>query len=275
MAIVFDKHLQTLIDGHYDILECLRDLMHMRSVDTAQGAQLDIIGDIVGQDRVLIEADIFQYFGFQGSPEAQPFGDLRQENFGGYFYSLGDSVGGNIRLNDDLYRLFIRAKIFKNSFRATPEEFITAINYIFQTPITAISHDGEGVAIVFFGRELSTLEKTLINYIFSGENYPVRLLPKTVGVRLEFGEFRPGDYFGFQESPGAKGFGSFASGVGGYGKDYGMNYGSSGDSQSVHCVDSAFNDGTFTNDGDIQFNGGRQCYPVDGGLFASLYTSGF
>lgn len=272
MADVFDRYLQTLIDGYDDILNCLADLAQMRSLETAQGHQLDIIGEIVGQDRVLVEADIFRYFGFQGYPEAQTFGDMNNPAVGGYFFSYGDSVGGNIRLTDDLYRLFIRAKIFKNSFTATPEEFITAINYIFQTPITAISHDGEGTAVVFFGRELTSLERVLINYVFEGENYPVRLLPKTIGVQLEFGHFRPGEYFGFQGSPGAKGFGSFAVGVGGYGLDYGRNYGSSGDSQNTICVDSAFNDGEFLNDGTIDFDGGRQCYPVDGGFFASLYT---
>lgn len=274
-ADVFQRYLITLIDGYDDIQTCLQQLLQMRSLDTAEGAQLDILGNIVGQDRVLVEADIFQYFGMQGYPEAQPFGDLSNPNFGGFFYSLGESVGGNIRLTDDLYRLFIRAKIFKNSFTATPEEFITAINYIFQTPITAISHDGEGTAVVFFGRELSTLERVLINYVFEGENYPIRLLPKTVGVQLEFGHFRPGEYFGFQGGPGAKGFGSFAKGIGGYGLDYGMNYGSSGDSQNTMCIDSVFNDGEFMNDGTIQFNGGKQCFSVDGGFFASLYTADF
>lgn len=269
---IFDRYLQTLLDGHYDILACLRDLLHMRSVDTAQGAQLDILGDIVGQSRVLVEADIFDYFGFVGAPEAQTFGDLNDPIEGGYFFSLGGSVGGNIRLDDDLYRMFIRAKIFKNSFQSTPEESITAINYIFQTPVTAISHDGEGTAIIFFGRELSTLEKVLVGYIFTDGDYPVRLLPKTVGVQLEFGYFLPGEYFGFQGSPGAKGFGSFESGVGGYGLDYGINYGSSGDSQNLYCVTSAFNDGTFFNDGNIQNNGGRQCFSANGGMFASLYT---
>lgn len=208
---VFQRYLLTLIDGYDDIQQCIEDLIQLRSLETAQGYQLDIIGEIVGQDRVLIEADIFKYFGFQGALEAQMLGDLFNATVGGYFYSYGDSVGGNIRLTDGLYRLFIRAKIFKNSFTATPEEFITAINYIFQTSITAISHDGEGTAIVFFGRELTTLERVLINYVFEGENYPVRLLPKTIGVQLEFGHFRPGEYFGFQGSPGAKGFGRFAA----------------------------------------------------------------
>src|SRR5690554_6930138 len=218
MADIFDRYLQTLIDGYDDILNCLADLAQMRSLDTASGAQLDVIGEIVGQPRELIEADLFSYFGFQGALNAASFGEIGSP-VGGMFYNLGDNLGGNISLNDDQYRMFIRAKIFKNSFTSTPEEFITAVNQIFQTDSTYISVDEKGHAVVFFRRELTAFERVLINYTFTGDDYPVRLLPKTIGVRLDFGTFREGEYFGFQGAPGAKGFGGLGRSVGGYGTD--------------------------------------------------------
>lgn len=269
MADIFDRYLQTIIDGYDDILNCLADLAQMRSLDTATGAQLDIIGEIVGQPRELVEADLFSYFGFQGALNAASFGEIGS-TVGGMFYNLGDNLGGSINLNDEQYRMFIRAKIFKNSFTSTPEDFITAINQIFQTTSTYISVDGGGHAVVFFGRELTSFERVLINYIFSGEQYPVRLIPKTIGVSLEFGTFRAGEYFGFQGAPGAKGFGGLGRSIGGYGADYGQSYGRHVGEQGVECVSTAFLDGEFNLDGAVVLNGQEQCYVIDGGWFAEL-----
>lgn len=266
---IFKRYLETLVDGYDDILQCLEDLMQLRSLDTAEGAQLDVIGEIVGQPRVLVEVDLFQYFGFQGALNAASMGDLSSP-LGGMFYNLGDTLGGNMNLNDEQYKMFIRAKIFKNSFTSTPEEFITAINQIFQTESTFISVDGGGHAVVFFGRELTSFERVLINYVFTGEDYPVRLIPKTVGVKLEFGIFREGEYFGFEGAPGAKGFGGLGNAMGGYGRDYGMLYGRAISDQGVDCVDSSFHDGTITYGGYGDYDGGQVCFPVDGGWFAEL-----
>tara|TARA_R110000744_G_C19371770_1_gene563171 strand:+ start:40440 stop:41243 length:804 start_codon:yes stop_codon:yes gene_type:complete len=221
---IFDRFLETLMDGYADIESCLQDLMQLRDLDNAIGAQLDVIGEIVGQPRLLLEADLFTYFGFQGALGADSFGST-SGTLGGQFYSLGDSYGGNILLNDDIYRQFIKAKIFKNSFTSTPEEFITAINQIFGTTTTFISIDQDGYAVVFFGRPLSEFERVLIGYIFEDDDYPVRLIPKTVGVKLDFGQFDADNYFGFQGAPGARGFGDLPNQVGGYGYSYGLSYG--------------------------------------------------
>lgn len=268
-ADIFQRYLFTLIDGYDDIAQCFQDLMQMRSISTAEGAQLDIIGEIVGQPRELVEADLFSYFGFQGALNAASFGEIGR-TVGGMFYNLGDNLGGNIALNDEQYRMFIRAKIFKNSFTSTPEEFITAVNQIFQTNSTFISVDEKGYAVVFFGRELTAFERVLINYTFTGGDYPVRLLPKTIGVRLEFGTFREGEYFGFQGAPGAKGFGGLGRSVGGYGADYGQAYGRRVGDQGVECVSTAFLDGEFNLNGTVVLDGQEQCYPTDGGWFAEL-----
>lgn len=272
MADIFDRYLQTIIDGYDDILNCLADLAQMRSLDTATGAQLDIIGEIVGQPRELVEADLFSYFGFQGALNAASFGEIGS-TVGGMFYNLGDNLGGSINLNDEQYRMFIRAKIFKNSFTSTPEDFITAINQIFQTTSTYISVDGGGHAVVFFGRELTSFERVLINYIFSGEQYPVRLIPKTIGVSLEFGTFRAGEYFGFQGAPGAKGFGGLGRSIGGYGADYGQSYGRHVGEQGVECVSTAFLDGEFNLDGAVVLNGMMMLLEPLGLGFVPIYIA--
>ena len=223
-APVFDKYLQLLISGFQEAQEIFDDLMKLRGVDTATGAQLDIIGNIVGQDRELIAADLYDFFGMQGALNAFPMGDRNDPTVGGIFYSAGTDFGGNVQLDDDLYRLFIKAKIYKNNTSSTPEQFIQAIRMIFDAEQVALVESGNANAYVYIGKQLSNFEKILLTYISSSAGYPSRLIPKTVGVGLGFGQFDSNNYFGFTDSPGAKGFGDL-TGTYGYGLGYGLNYG--------------------------------------------------
>lgn len=227
---VIDRYLQLLIDQQFKIQTVFKDLLQKRSIDEATGSALDIIGEIVGQPRELISTDLYDFFGFQGALKAGTFGDIGQPAVGSRFYNFGDALGGNVLLDDTTYRLFIKAKILKNRTAATPEEFIAFINFLFGTSTTAILAEGQAEYTVLFGRELSEFEQVLLNYISTAQGYPSRLIPKTVGVRINFGYFLDGDYFGFQGAPGAKGFGEFV-GTFGYGLGYGIGYGDSDFSQ--------------------------------------------
>lgn len=237
---VFDKFLQILVSGDNDIQETLKQLMQLRSIDTAVGAQLDNLGEIVGQPRELLEADLYEYFGFQGAVNAQSMGTTQDVTIGGLFYSFGTPFGGNVNLDDETYRKFIKAKIFKNITSSTPEEFITVVNTIFDLPIS-ITSEGDAQVTLMFGRILTAFERALLNYVSTSQGYPSRLIPKTVGVRINYGEFDGNNYFGFQGAPGAKGFGEF-TGTYGYGLGWGLEYG----------------------DSDFVLSG-------DGGIFATLY----
>lgn len=227
---VFDKYLQLLLSANIELQEVFKDLIQKRSIDEATGAQLDIIGEIVGQPRELISADLFTFFGFQGALKADSFGDFNSPNIGSRFYDFGTPLGGNVLLDDNTYRLFIKAKILKNRTASTPEEFLAFINFVFGTETTAIISEGNASYTILFGRELSTFEQVLLNYVSTSQGYPSRLIPKTIGVRVNFGWFMSENYFGFQGAPGAKGFGEF-SGTFGYGLGYGLGYGSSDFSQ--------------------------------------------
>ena len=228
---IFDKYLQLLVLGQVEIQEALKQVMQLRSIDTAEGEQLNVIGRIVGQPRELLEADLYEYFGLQGAANAQSFGELGNSSIGGLFYNYGTPLGGNVLLDDATYRKFIKAKIFKNVTASTPEEFIAFINFLFGTDTTAILAEGNAEYTVLFGRELSTFEQVLLNYVSTSQGYPSRLIPKTVGVRINFGWFEADDYFGFQGVPGAKGFGEF-TGTFGWGLGYGIGYGDSDFSQA-------------------------------------------
>lgn len=239
---VFDNYVQLLTQAQIGLENTFKDLLQLRDIDSATGAQLDIIGRIVGQDRELIAADLYDFFGMIGALNAFPMGDLNDPTIGGIFYSYGIDFGGNVELDDETYRTFIRAKIYKNITASTPEQFIRAIKLIFGIDQLAVVAEGDASVTVLLGGQLTNFQRVLLTYISYSQGYPSRLVPKTVGVRINFGEYVPNGYFGFADSPGALGFGDI-SGTYGYGLGWGLNYGQS----------------------DYTTNGG--------GVFASIYTN--
>lgn len=192
-AQVFDKMLQLLLTAQIEIQQVFKDLMQLRSLDSATGEQLNVLGRIVGQDRVLLNSDLYDFFGFQGALKAGSMGTVEDPTVGSVFYSLGDPLGGNIELDDKTYRLFIRAKILKNTTASTSEEFIRSVNLIFgESNVIAIedtSAEQSGNVMVLFNRHLSDFERGLLNYVDNSSGYSSGLIPKTIGVNVVYGEY--------------------------------------------------------------------------------------
>jgi len=206
---VFDKYLQLLINGKVELQEVFRQLMQERSLDTAVGVNLDNIGEIVGQPRTLLSVDIFEFFGFQGVPNAGSFGDFYDPSVGAVFYDANNPRFGNITLTDDIYRIFIKAKIAKNSTHATPEQVMDFANFIFSTSGSTIQSEGGAAYTLLVGKELSSFERSLLTYIQKTDSYNAYLLPQPLGIRVNYGNFDFDSFFGFQGVPNAKGFGNY------------------------------------------------------------------
>lgn len=206
--VVFDKYLQLLVDESLDIQNVMKQLYEQRSIDTAVGRQLDVIGDIVGQPRTLVNADLFSFFGFMGHWQADSYGSLNDVGVGSVWWDGEASSTGNITLNDDLYRLLIKAKIAKNITRATPEDVMNLTNFIFGTGGSTVEDEGHARFRLMIGRSLSRQEVGLIRYVNHTASYESKLLPKPIGVGVEYGSFDYDALFAFQGVPNAKGYGS-------------------------------------------------------------------
>lgn len=205
--VVFDKYIQLLTSSGIDIQLVLQDLMQKRSLDTAVGVQLDILGDIVGQPRTLLDTALLKYFAFDGYPDGQTFGTLTDNSVGGSWYSLGDALTGNTLLNDEQYRLFIKAKILKNRSTATPNDFLNFISFVFGTQVNSIIVEGDASFTILVGKELTSFEKALLTYTSNVDGYDVPFIPKPVGVRVNYGQFPTNNFFAFAGVPTGKGFG--------------------------------------------------------------------
>lgn len=222
---VFDRYIQLLIYGQQQLQEVYRDLIQGRSLDTAEGAQLDMIGELVGLPRGVLPASAWDtsYFGFLDVPDSLPMADLDVASEAGIFFDLSNQTEGNVTWNDTLYRQFLKAKIFANTSNGTPEELIAATKSILDVSYVELIETGNANLLIGFNRILTPVEK----YVLQGLGDYQRLLPIPIGVGVGYIESDP-EFFGFEETPNSLGFASFETvgvGVTGYGEEYGYLYG--------------------------------------------------
>lgn len=143
----------------------------MYNIDTAQGAQLDILGRIVVLPR-----------DFLGTVSLNPalFAEITNDPgiFGdetAMFSAL--SIDQDAQMSDDLYRLAIKSKIIKNNSYATIEDILFGMNFLLPNADVIRITDGEDMSfsIEFYGN-ITELERwALVN---------ASLVPKPQGVNF-------------------------------------------------------------------------------------------
>jgi hypothetical protein len=192
------RAILTALGAEMDELnQVVNDLKNKRWIDTAEGVQLDGIGEIVDRNRQIDRAIAVQVFGFQGQPNIAGFGEAR-------FRGADESTLATYILDDSEYKLVLALKAMKNNSRATAEDTINSLKYIYNAPAISYEEVGNANVIVGIGKKLTDNEKLLAN--------AVDLVVKAGGVGMKYKSYYPSNYFGFLGQPNACGFGvgSFA-----------------------------------------------------------------
>lgn len=157
---------QPLIDAR----EAAYSLSRAFDLDVAVGAQLDVVGQWVGLSRFVPVTITGVYFAFDTTAVGWDQGSWR-----GPF----DPVEGLSRLDDETYRLMIRAKIGANHWDGTLIGWQEIVNRVFDgtgTEVFAVDHQDMSMSVNFVGDPPSAL---LAGLIRSGA-----LQLKPVGVRI-------------------------------------------------------------------------------------------
>lgn len=200
---IIDKYIRLLIAEWNEMQVVLKDLQQLRSIDTAVGAQLDVIGEIIGRPRGLVTSDVFYYFGFQSAPLAGSFGSTTDPTVGAPWYSLDAPTGISREPSDEEYRLILKAKIIKNRTMSRPEDVIDAYKFLFSAGAVTIDEYAPAKVRIGIGKILSSVERGLL-FDLGGAG---TLLPKTVGVNYTYSEFQAGRVFATEGFPGGVGVG--------------------------------------------------------------------
>lgn len=178
-----------------ELNQAINDLKSKRWIDTAEGVQLDGIGEIVDRNRQIDKAVAIPFFGFDGQPNAKGFGQAR---FRGY----KEATLTSYILKDAEYKLVLSQKVHKNSSCGTAEDTLQSLKFIFGAQQAVIEEVGNANIVVAIGKQLQDSDKILAN--------AVDLVIRAGGVGLKYKAYYPSAYFGFLGQPGARGFGQGA-----------------------------------------------------------------
>ncbi len=175
-----------------ELTQAHNDLKTKRWIETGEGVQLDGIGDIVGQSRLIQASVHVAFFAFDDQPNALGFEK-------GRFRDTWESWLNSTSLADNEYRMALWNKVWKNNSVGTAEETIRSAQYIFNANSIRLTEMGNARIKIGIGRLLTANEISLAKAI--------DLFVRAGGVKLEdITTFSNEDYFGFLGQPNALGF---------------------------------------------------------------------
>lgn len=120
------KFLNALVEQTQSLNDIELTVLMDRTLESAHGVQLDIIGRIVGLDRPLVDSDELIWFTWDATTTSQYW------DTGPWFISTAP-VGDFVPVSDSVYRRFIVGKIFKNQVSGgTIPEVIAFIRIVFK-----------------------------------------------------------------------------------------------------------------------------------------------
>ena len=188
----FNSFIESFVDT--DLEQAENDVLNLRWIDTATGKQLDGVGEIVGLSRPRGIATDDGDFGFELDDTARGFADTDNEIDGGFLGSFEPAFLTPI--DDDLYRILIKAKIFTNNSDMRVDTTLSILSAVFQAKVSyfLVSNLNPMYEI---GREFTAFEMDLL-----------KRFPTTIGIgNTYYATFPAGEAFGFDGDDDSLGFG--------------------------------------------------------------------
>lgn len=221
----FRAYIAALMAQSDEIEDLFRQIAEVADLDIAVGVHLDVIGDIVGVTRIVSNAVGIKLFGFSGQPNILGFAEENADGGvlldgsraldgtwylspyitqpvlnGGRLRDEGENYVGKTVLNDEEFRILIKARIVKNHSRGTNEDIIAGLAYLFEGADVVLEDLGQMAIGIAIGRQLTVSEVALIQ--------DADIISRPAGVRIAYiNVYTPVSYFGFDGQPGAQGFG--------------------------------------------------------------------
>jgi hypothetical protein len=175
-------YIKALLSEANTLEDVFQNIITKRWLVNATDAQLDVLGIIVGQPRVIINSSTVAYFGFADNIIAFSFGSVSDPALGGRFRSIGEETTGSRRATNDEYKLFIKARIIKNYISPNTDDVIRFFKFLFDVDNVFIV-DGDMEYTVTIGRVLTINEKLFLS--------TADLIPKVMGVSVTYIDYVP------------------------------------------------------------------------------------
>lgn len=194
--------ISTIVKEFGSIYELYNSFETEFNLDTARGAQLDIIGRIVGLLRTVPELAPRDYFGFDGDDTTHPYDELFDRIVTYPFRELGSAEYADYQLEDNEYRGFLKAKISKNFLKSDIVSMNEIVMFLFNDLAEVV--DNKDMTLDLYID--ATIDPSLVRTIKQ-----LDLLPKPQGVRYNntITKYFDKETFGFEDDLDAAGFSEF------------------------------------------------------------------
>ncbi len=172
LVVALARMEQELYDA---IVEVLRGFQ----LANALGVNLDVLGRIVGQERIVLNAADKIWFGFDGP----------SSNIGGYDNSpnwvTGASLFGNVIASDSEYRQLILGKVFKNHVKVGSVPELIQFSFFLTGRFVSFRSDGDAEIALVVPFEMSQNDVTTLTTVFNDLTADQRyLIPMPVTGRI-------------------------------------------------------------------------------------------
>ena len=190
---IIDTLLQVVAEELNVLYSAIIDVQEKRWIDTGEGVQLDGIGRIINRSRNIDKAVSDTFFGFDGQTGIGTFGKAR-------FRSVGEEYLATARLNDDMYRRVLWAKVFYDISNGTIPDILQSTRKILNTESVSLVEINNANLYLIIGANLTESQILLMKEL--------GLIVKGGGIGMKYIiTFNENNYFGFRNQPNAKGFG--------------------------------------------------------------------
>lgn len=165
-SVNLHKYVECFTIVFNDVLQACIEVATQRYLDYAIGAQMDVIGVIVGQPRTLSGSKPLGYFGYYNNPQsADPsVGTDADPTIGGVLKGDLDVDSADFILTDPAYYNILKARILKNSSNCCVEDVLVYIDLILGrvTDTEIIESTTENAAHLRIHKKLSTIDKAVL-----------------------------------------------------------------------------------------------------------------
>lgn len=152
----------------------LEQIVNVLDIDTATGHQLDVIARIAGVEsrpRIVPEE---AYFGYAGTPGATNYGEAPY---------IGADPLTSYPVPDHLFRVIIRAKIYKNVSTVTLDGIKEAVDFILDENSEVVDGQDMTIEAIWLTKILSPNLRKIVE--------DLDLIPRPQGVRIRLIDRRP------------------------------------------------------------------------------------
>lgn len=160
------RYINCFISVFNDIFLACKQVATERYLDYAVGAQLDVIGTIVGQPRQLSESKPLGYFGYYDNPQAADpsIGSDKDATIGGTLKGDLDKDSSDFILVDEDYVNVIYARILKNSSNCCVEDVLAYVDLVLgrNVDLEIIESEDANAAHLRVHEKMGILDKAML-----------------------------------------------------------------------------------------------------------------